>query len=175
MTPVSSDCIKASLGHAGTHGASSQNLQTIVTLTSGCKRTTLIRDLRGLKDFSFFNAHANSQMPQPVHLLGSAEMNCLETGAFSIFHISPMRSAFLIGTALPKPMHCLSMRPYLACFLWLVYLTCIHKRAGKLCRCFCMRSVLVSDVCTGRNVNLPSEANSASGTSGSLRNRMDRP
>ncbi len=88
MTPVSADCSKASRGHAGTHGASSHNLQTMVTLTKGCRRTTLIRDLRGLKDLAFSNAQASSQRPQPVHLPGSAEMNCLETDVFSIFHIS---------------------------------------------------------------------------------------
>ena len=77
MTPFSSDCRRASLRQALTHGASSQNLQAVATLTSGCRRTTLIRDLRGLKDPSFSRAQAYSQTPQPVHLLGSAETNRL--------------------------------------------------------------------------------------------------
>lgn len=95
ITPFSRDCLKAFLRHARTHGASSQNLQTTATLTSGCKWATLIRDLRGLKEPSFSNAQMYSQTLQPTHLLGSAPTKNLLEAVFTPPHAFTHAHIFL--------------------------------------------------------------------------------
>lgn len=77
-TPPLSDCFRALRGQAFAHGASSQNLQVIVVLKNEFRGITLILDLRGFRrNPSFSKAQTYSQMPQPVHLLGLTEANCL--------------------------------------------------------------------------------------------------
>ena len=62
------------------HGASSQALQARAKLNSGVMRITRILEHRGFpSDSSFSIAHAYSQIPQPVHLLGSTETNFLDS------------------------------------------------------------------------------------------------
>jgi hypothetical protein len=79
MMPVCSDWDRAFSGHAVTHLASSQNLQARAKLKQGVMRTTRIRERIGLILFSSFSrAQAYSQIPQPVHLLGSTETNFLD-------------------------------------------------------------------------------------------------
>jgi hypothetical protein len=74
-----SDCAKAFSGQAVTHLASSQNRQASAKLNIGVMRTTRILDLMGFQMFSpFSSVQAYSQMPHPVHLLGSTEMNFLD-------------------------------------------------------------------------------------------------
>jgi len=64
--------------------ASSQNLQARAKLNIGVMRTTRIREHIGfILSFSFSRAQAYSQIPQPVHLLGSTETNFLE-GNFEV-------------------------------------------------------------------------------------------
>ncbi len=76
--PVFSDCVSAFSGQAFTHAASSQNLHANAKLNMGIMRTVRIRDLNGLDTASFFSSvQAYSQIPQPVHLLGSTETNFL--------------------------------------------------------------------------------------------------
>ena len=78
--PVFSDCARAFSGQAVTHLASSQNRQARAKLTSGVTRTTRILDLMGFPPASSFSrAHAYSQIPQPVHLLGLTETNFLDS------------------------------------------------------------------------------------------------
>jgi hypothetical protein len=77
MTPVSSDCVSASRGHAAMHGGSSQSLQVTAMLTSWFTRTTRMRDFSGLKALSFIIEQAYSQTWQPAHLSGSDETNFL--------------------------------------------------------------------------------------------------
>jgi hypothetical protein len=56
--------------------ASSQDLQARAKLNMGVMRTTRIRERIGFQMLSSFSrVHAYSQIPQPVHLLGSTEMN----------------------------------------------------------------------------------------------------
>ena len=79
ITPVSSHWDSAFSGHAVTHLGSSQNLQARAKLNMGVMRTTRIRERMGFRVFSSFSrAQAYSQIPQPVHLLGSTETNFLE-------------------------------------------------------------------------------------------------
>jgi len=79
IMPVCSDWDRAFSGHAVTHLASSQNLQARAKLNRGVMRTTRIRERRGFKLFSSFSrVQAYSQIPQPVHLLGSTETNFLD-------------------------------------------------------------------------------------------------
>jgi hypothetical protein len=79
MMPVCSHWDSASSGHAVTHLASSQNLQARAKLNMGVMRTTRIRERMGFKVFSSFSrVQAYSQIPQPVHLLGSTETNFLD-------------------------------------------------------------------------------------------------
>ena len=89
MKPVSLDWRRASLGQAFTHGASSQNLQARAKLNSGVMRMTRILDFNGFpRDSPFSSAQAYSQIPQPVHLLGSTETNFLDSnfaGCISVF------------------------------------------------------------------------------------------
>ena len=74
--PVFSDCTRAFSGQALTHGASSQNLQARAKLNMGVMRITRILEHMGFpRDSPFSTAHAYSQIPQPVHLLGSTETN----------------------------------------------------------------------------------------------------
>jgi hypothetical protein len=78
--PVFSDWTKASSGQAVTHLASSQKRQARAKLKSGVMRTTRILDLMGFQKASpFSSVHAYSQIPQPVHLLGSTETNFLDS------------------------------------------------------------------------------------------------
>ena len=80
MMPVSSAWDRASSGHAVTHLASSQNLQARAKLNIGVMRTTRIREWIGFRVFSCFsNVQAYSQIPHPVHLLGSTETNFLDS------------------------------------------------------------------------------------------------
>lgn len=74
--PVFSDCTRAFSGQALTHLASSQNRHARAKLKSGVMRTTRIRECMGFEMASFFSiVQAYSQIPQPVHLLGSTETN----------------------------------------------------------------------------------------------------
>ena len=78
--PVFSDWDRVFSGQAFTHWASSQNLQARAKLKSGVMRTTRILDLMGFQVFSpFSRVQAYSQIPQPVHLLGSTETNFLDS------------------------------------------------------------------------------------------------
>jgi hypothetical protein len=73
ITPVCSDCFKASLGHAVTHGAGLQSLHVTDMLMSGCSRIVRILDLCALKAFSLSSEHMYSQTEQPVHFSGSQD------------------------------------------------------------------------------------------------------
>ena len=76
--PVFSDWLKAFSGHAFTHLASLHALHVSAKFMSGVMRTTRILDLIGFQMVSpFSSVHAYSQIPQPVHLLGSTETNFL--------------------------------------------------------------------------------------------------
>jgi len=78
--PVFSHWARAFSGQAFTHGASSQNLQARAKLNSVVMRMTRILDFKGFpRDSPFSNAQAYSQIPQPVHLLGSTETNFLDS------------------------------------------------------------------------------------------------
>src|SRR5665647_1873387 len=87
MFPVSSDCLRASRGHAATQAGSSQSLHVTAMLANWLTRTTLIRDLSGLKAFSLVNEQAYSHIWQPTHFSGSAETNFLSC-TFTIFYAS---------------------------------------------------------------------------------------
>ncbi len=76
MLPVL-DCESAFLGQAETHAGVSQSLHVTAMLLIWFWRMTLMRDFNGLKAFSFAKEHAYSQVPQPTHFSGSAEMNFL--------------------------------------------------------------------------------------------------
>src|SRR5208337_1803359 len=79
-TPFDPDWTRAFSGQAVTQRASLQNLQAMATLSTGFKRRMRILDVNGFhlpSDFS--NEHTASQMPQPVHLLGSTATNSLES------------------------------------------------------------------------------------------------
>jgi hypothetical protein len=79
-TPVFSLWTRAFSGQALTHGASSQNLHARAKLNNGAMRITRILDFNGFpRDSPFSNAQAYSQIPQPVHLLGSTETNFLDS------------------------------------------------------------------------------------------------
>jgi hypothetical protein len=62
------------------HGASLQNRQLMVVLSMDVRRITRILDFRGSQLWFFSCVHAYSQMPQPVHLLGSTETNFRVSG-----------------------------------------------------------------------------------------------
>jgi hypothetical protein len=77
--PVFSDWDSAFSGQAVTHLASSQDRQARAKLNIGVMRTTRIRERIGFRVFSSFSrVQAYSQIPQPVHLLGSTETNFLD-------------------------------------------------------------------------------------------------
>jgi hypothetical protein len=79
IMPVCSDWVRAFSGQAVTHLASSQNLQARAKLNIGVMRTTRMRERIGfMVSFSFSRVQAYSQIPQPVHLLGSTETNFLD-------------------------------------------------------------------------------------------------
>jgi len=88
-TPVFSHWTRAFSGQAFTHWASSQNLQARAKLNRGVMRMTRILDFKGFpRDSPFSSAQAYSQIPQPVHLLGSTETNFLWVnfgGCISVF------------------------------------------------------------------------------------------
>jgi len=73
MTPVSSDCSKASLGQAVTHGAGLQRRHATDMLMSGCNRMVRILDFWALKAFSLVNEHMYSHTEQPEHFSASHE------------------------------------------------------------------------------------------------------
>jgi hypothetical protein len=75
MTPVSSDCSKASLGQAVTHGAGLQSRHATEMLISGCNRIVRILDFWALKTFSLVREHMYSQTAQPEHFSGSHEIS----------------------------------------------------------------------------------------------------
>ena len=75
--PVFSDWVRAFSGQAFTQAASSQNLHASAKLKRGIIRTVRILDRSGFEASSFSKVQAYSQIPQPVHLLGSTEMNFL--------------------------------------------------------------------------------------------------
>ena len=78
--PVFSDWDRAFSGQAVTHWASSQNLQARAKLNRGVMLMTRIRERMGFMMFSpFSRVQAYSQIPQPVHLLGSTETNFLDS------------------------------------------------------------------------------------------------
>lgn len=75
--PVS-DCVIAFSGHAFTHFASLHARHDRAKLMSGVMRTTRILERIGFQTASpFSRVQAYSQIPQPVHLLGSTETNFL--------------------------------------------------------------------------------------------------
>src|SRR3990170_8923864 len=83
ITPVSSDCFKASLGHASTHGAGLHSLQAMDMLMSGCNLMVRIRDFCELKAFSLVREHMYSHTVHPEHFSGSHEtIFHLEVSAF---------------------------------------------------------------------------------------------
>ncbi len=89
MTPVSSDCVRASLGQAVTHGAGLQSLQAIDMLTSGCNRIVRILDFWALNTLSFVKEQMYSQTAQPVHLSGSHDTSFhLDVSAFGTAAVS---------------------------------------------------------------------------------------
>jgi hypothetical protein len=73
---VLSSCEIAFSGQAFTHLASWHARHDSAKLNIGVMRTTRILDRNGLCSF-FSWLQANSQIPQPVHLLGSTETNFL--------------------------------------------------------------------------------------------------
>lgn len=75
--PVFSDCSMAFSGQALTQAASSQNLHVSAKLNKGIIWTVRILDLNGLPVSPFSNVQAYSQIPHPVHLLGSTDTNFL--------------------------------------------------------------------------------------------------
>jgi hypothetical protein len=76
--PVFSDCERAFSGQAFTHLASSHARQVNAKLKSGVMRTTRILERIGFQMASpFSSVHAYSQIPHPVHLLGSTDTNFL--------------------------------------------------------------------------------------------------
>src|SRR5450756_1437889 len=77
MLPRSSDCVRASRGHAATQAGSSQSLQVTAMLANWLTLTTRMRDLSGLKAFSLVNEQAYSHIWQPTHFSGSVETNFL--------------------------------------------------------------------------------------------------
>ena len=77
--PVFSAWVMAFSVQAFAHGASLQNRQLIVVLSMDVRRITRILDFRGSQLWFFSCVHAYSQMPQPVHLLGSTDTNFLES------------------------------------------------------------------------------------------------
>ena len=80
MMPVFSHCDRAFSGQALTHLASSQKRHASAKLKSGVIRTTRIRERMGFQTASpFSSVQAYSQIPQPVHLLGSTETNFLDS------------------------------------------------------------------------------------------------
>jgi len=89
MTPFCSDCVKASLGHAVTHGAGLQSLQAMEMLISGCNRMVRILDFWALKTLSLVREHMYSHTVQPVHLSGSQE---------TIFHFALSAFGTVFGT-----------------------------------------------------------------------------
>jgi len=82
--PVSWSCSMASSGHAFTHFASIHARQAKAKLKTGVRRTTRILERKGLRSF-FSWLHANSQTPQPVHLLGSTDKNFRFVNVVDIF------------------------------------------------------------------------------------------
>jgi hypothetical protein len=65
---------------AFTQGAFSQNLQVIVAFRNAVNRMTRILEANGFQVPHFSRVQAYSQIPQPVHLLGSTETNLLALG-----------------------------------------------------------------------------------------------
>lgn len=72
-------CVMARSGHAFTHLASWQPLQVRAKLNTGAIRTTRILLRTGFQLFTspFSEEQAYSQIPQPMHLLGSTATNFL--------------------------------------------------------------------------------------------------
>src|SRR4030042_4799606 len=87
ITPVSSDCVKASRGHAATQGGSSHSLHVTAMFTIWFILTTRIPDFSGLNTLSLVSEQTYSHIWHPTHLSGSAEMNFLSCilGIFSSF------------------------------------------------------------------------------------------
>jgi hypothetical protein len=78
--PVFSDWTRAFSGQALTHLGSSQKRHASAKLKSGVMRTTRILERMGFQMVSpFSRVHVYSQIPQPVHLLGSTETNFLDS------------------------------------------------------------------------------------------------
>ena len=76
--PVLSAWLRAFSGHALTHLASLQARHERAKLNMGVMRTTRMRERMGFQMASpFSSVHEYSQIPQPVHLLGSTETNFL--------------------------------------------------------------------------------------------------
>jgi hypothetical protein len=67
MMPVSEPILKAPRRHDATHAGFSHKRHASGTLTKGSILVTWIRDIRGLKAFSFRAEQANWQISQPVH------------------------------------------------------------------------------------------------------------
>jgi len=77
-SPVSSDWERARSGQAFTHFASSHPLQESAKLSTGAILTTLILERIGFQvDSPFSTVQAYSQIPHPMHLPGSTEINFL--------------------------------------------------------------------------------------------------
>ena len=88
-SPVFSACERAFSGHAFTHLASSHARHVRAKLMSGVMRTTRILERIGFQMVSpFSSVQAYSQIPQPVHLLGSTDMNFLCGFLADIFSVT---------------------------------------------------------------------------------------
>lgn len=85
IMPVWISCVNEFLGHAATHGGSSQWRQVIAKLTIGLICMVRMRLLEGLKVFSLAMLQAYSQTWQPTHFSKSAVTNFLSCGLAILF------------------------------------------------------------------------------------------
>ena len=110
--PDFSDCASAFSGQAFTQAASSQNLQANAKLNRGIMRTVRIRDRNGFETASpFSSVQAYSQIPQPVHLLGSTETNFLSVNFCVIVPIASFSKYLNISVNKQGIVHAASMLP----------------------------------------------------------------
>jgi hypothetical protein len=96
--PVFSAWVMAFSVHAFAHGASLQNRQLIVVLSMDVRRITRILDFRGSQRSFFSCVQAYSQMPQPVHLLGSTDTNFREFSLVVCIVIAARESGCLVSS-----------------------------------------------------------------------------
>jgi hypothetical protein len=87
ISPVSSDWVRASRGHAATQAGFSQSLHVTAMFITWLILTTRIPDFSGLNTLSLLIEQAYSQTWHPTHLSGSHETNFLSC-IFTIFSSS---------------------------------------------------------------------------------------